>query len=663
MNRTTITLFLFFISCLLTHQTFSQSVIDFDGINDNITVPNASSFIANSQLSMSAWVYPTNPSPGWPDFDGILGFRNDVNADFYLLHLNASSIEARFRNSAGTNYDMVYSGVTLNAWNHFVLTYDNSTLRLYHNGTSVMTLPASGSITSTTQALNIGFIPFQSNPFYFDGQLDDVALWNTSLSASQVASLYSNCGIDTAASNLVLAYEFNQGTAGGNNTGITNIVDSKNNAAGVISGFALTGISSNFVTDTKPLSTSFFTLTEFSCEPYTSPSGNYIWTSSGIYADTIFASAGCDSIYTVDLTLATTTTAFISVDDCDSYTSPGGNTWTTSGIYADTIQNVNGCDSIISIDLTILTPTTASLTINECDFYNSPGGNIYTTSGMYTDVIPNAAGCDSTITIDLIINNNSNAFFQALACESYTSPSGDFVWTSSGIYEDTLQNAAGCDSILLIDLTIGTPSVTNISAAACDAYLSPSGTYEWTVSGMYADTLTNMAGCDSILNIDLTIASFDTTTTRLSNTELLANMSGVVYQWIDCSSGLAIPGETNQLFNASSSGSYAVMISDNGCTDTSACVDIVLTGIADMQHTISFKLLPNPANEVVNLSVNEVISSFEISIFNTLGQQVEKRRFVNRQSTELTVSHLEAGIYIIQVIADEKIGSMKFLKR
>lgn len=663
MNRLGITLFIFSISCLLTSQAFSQGVIDFDGINDNITVPNASSFIANSQLSMSAWVYPTNPSPGWPDFDGILGFRNDINADFYLLHLNATSIEARFRNSAGTNYDMVYSGVTLNAWNHFVLTYDNSTLRLYHNGTSVMTLAASGSITNTTQALNIGFIPFQSNPFYFDGQLDDVALWDASLSASQVASLYSNCGIDTAASNLVLAYEFNQGAAGGNNTGITNIVDSKNNAAGVPSGFALTGTSSNFVTDSKPFSTSFFTLTEFSCEPFTSPSGNSVWTTSGIYADTIFASAGCDSIYTVDLTVGSPNTAFISVDECDSYTSPGGNIWTTSGVYADTILTVSGCDSIITIDLTISTPTTSSLTINECDFYTSPGGNIYTTTGVYVDIIPNANGCDSTLTIDLTINNNSNAFFQALACETYTSPSGDFVWTSSGIYEDTLQNAAGCDSILLIDLTIGTPSVSSITAAACEAYLSPSGNHEWTVSGIYADTLTNMAGCDSVLNIDLTIASFDTTITRLSNTELLANMSGVTYQWMDCSSGLAIPGETNQLFNASSSGSYAVMISDNGCSDTSACVDMVLTGIADIQHQISFELLPNPAMEVVNLSFNEFIPSFEISIFNTLGQEVENRRYANRQSMELSVSHLEAGIYIIQVIADEKIGSMKFLKR
>lgn len=612
---------------------------------------------------MSAWVYPTNPSPGWPDFDGILGFRNDVNADFYLLHLNASSIEARFRNSAGTNYDMVYSGVNLNSWNHFVLTYDNSTLTLYHNGTSVMTMAASGSITSTTQTLNIGFLPFQSNPFYFDGQLDDVALWNTSLSAAQVTSLYSNCGIDTSASNLVLAYEFNQGTAGGNNIGITSIVDSKNNAAGIPSGFALTGTSSNFITDTKPLSTSFFSLTEFSCEPYTSPSGTYVWTASGLYADTIFASAGCDSIYTVDLTVGTATTASLVVNECNSYTSPSGNTWTTTGIYADTLQNASGCDSIISIDLTIFTPTTASLTVDECDFYVSPSGNTWITSGMYTDIIPNTDGCDSIISIDLNISNSSNVIFQAADCESYTSPSGDFVWTSSGLYQDTIQNAAGCDSVMSIDLTILTPSFATIADSVCGSYLSPSGTYEWTSSGMYADTIPNAAGCDSILTIDLTVYSIDNTVSPLSSTELVANLGGVSYQWIDCSSGLAIPGETNQLFNASSSGAYAVIVTDNNCSDTSACFDIVLTSISDVQHTISFNLLPNPATDIATLSFNEHIPSFEVSIFNTLGQQVEKRRYANRQSTALDVSHLETGIYIIHIIADEKIGSMKFLKR
>ncbi|MEM7368135.1 MAG: LamG-like jellyroll fold domain-containing protein [Bacteroidota bacterium] len=611
MNKTISTLILIWLSCFLTSQMLSQAVMDFDGINDNITVPNASSFIANSQLSISAWVYPTNPNPGWPDFDGIVGFRNDVSADFYLLHLSSTSIEARFRNSLGTNYDIVYNGINLNAWNHFVLTYDNSTLTLYHDGTSVMTTAASGSITSTTSALNIGFIPFQNNPFYFDGQLDDVALWDASLSSAQVTSLYSSCGLDTAASNLVLAYEFNDGVPGGNNAGIGSIIDSKSNANGVLSGFALTGTSSNFVGDSKALSTSFFSLTELSCGPYTSPSGTSVWTTSGIYSDTIFATAGCDSVYTIDLTVAA--------------------------------------------------PSTDSLTIDECEFYISPAGNTWTVSGVYADTIPNATGCDSIISIDLRIENNSTASIEASACESYTSPSGEFVWTTSGVYEDTISNMAGCDSILLIDLTIGELSVSTVTDSACGSYTSPSGNYEWSVSGMYADTLASVAGCDSILSIDLTILNIDSSVTQIQS-ELIAHLSGASYQWIDCANGEAVAGATDQSFIAMTNGSYAVVISDNGCVDTSACFDVIISGLFDSKERLSFQLLPNPVEEMAILSFSKLLPSCEIRILNPLGQEIERRRVLNRQSIELDVSHLDQGMYFLQLIADEKIGLQKFLK-
>ena len=50
----------------------SQNALDFDGIDDQVVSVNASSLIANSpQISLSFWVYPRNPVPGFPDFDGL----------------------------------------------------------------------------------------------------------------------------------------------------------------------------------------------------------------------------------------------------------------------------------------------------------------------------------------------------------------------------------------------------------------------------------------------------------------------------------------------------------------------------------------------------------------------------------------------------------------
>ena len=92
------------------------------------------------------------------------------------------------------------------------------------------------------------------------------------------------------------------------------------------------------------------------CDSYTSPSGNYTWTNSNTYLDTIPTANGCDSIITIDLTVNHSSATSISEIACNSFTSPSGNyTWTSSNTYIDTIPNAIGCDSIITIDLTIQT--------------------------------------------------------------------------------------------------------------------------------------------------------------------------------------------------------------------------------------------------------------------------------------------------------------------
>ena len=86
---------------------------------------------------------------------------------------------------------------------------------------------------------------------------------------------------------------------------------------------------------------------------------------------------------------------------------------------------------------------------------------------------------------------------------------------ASGMYYDTLQTTAGCDSILTLDLTINDSyTVPTVTMTACDS-MEWQGTM-YTVSGIYYDTLQTAIGCDSIISIDLTINNSingDTTTT------------------------------------------------------------------------------------------------------------------------------------------------------
>ncbi|GGH69662.1 LamG-like jellyroll fold domain-containing protein [Phaeocystidibacter marisrubri] len=282
--------------------THAQNALSFDGMDDYGAAPNASALISGSTtLSLSMWVFPKSNSSGYPDFDGYGGFRNDATADFYLLQLGSNNLEARFRNSSGTDYTITYNGgMILNDWNHLVLVYDGSTLKLYHNGSLIQSISASGSISSSSVPFNVGYTPFAANNFYTYGDLDDVGLWDKALSATEVSSLYSACGMNVSDPNLVLCYEFNQGTANGNNTSIFTATDSKGNINANLSGFAMSGSSSNFIPGTSGNSSSSLNIN--TCHAYTSPSGHR-YTSSGTYHDTIPNASGCDSIITISLTV------------------------------------------------------------------------------------------------------------------------------------------------------------------------------------------------------------------------------------------------------------------------------------------------------------------------------------------------------------------------
>jgi hypothetical protein len=161
---------------------FSASTLQY------VEMPNISSVIANSTtFSMSAWVYPqANPSA----HSGIMGFRNNTDADFYLLQLqNSNNVEARFRNSAGTNFDIVGSNLLdLNQWQHLAFTYDGSNIHLYKDGVLISSTPANGSITQTNQSLKLGTLDWSGTGFYLNGKLDEIRFWDATLTQTEISN-------------------------------------------------------------------------------------------------------------------------------------------------------------------------------------------------------------------------------------------------------------------------------------------------------------------------------------------------------------------------------------------------------------------------------------------------------------------------------------------
>lgn len=428
-----------------------QNALDFDGVDDESIVGAASGLIANSNtISMSMWVYATNATPVFPDYDGFAGFRNNTDCDFYLVEFGTNRVEARYRNSAGVNFDIVDTLLPINTWVHYAFVYNGTELTLYRNATIVKTIIATGNITNTGVDFYMGNMDYLGNSFLLTGKLDEVALWNRALNPNDVSCIYSE-SINPSDIALKLYFDFNQGEADSDNTAILDLVDVSGHSNAVLNNFTQDGATSNFV--------------------------------AGINNYTLVSDVLCQ-----------------------------GATFTYAG------QN-----------------------------FNSPG--------TYLLRFP----------------------------------------------------------------------ITNI--------------------------------CDSVVSVELT--ALDTSITE-SGGLLTSNQSAGQYQWIDCLSGNAIAGETAQSFYPLSSGLYAVVVSGNGCSDTSACYNIISNGVANLLKS-QIKINENPFSN--KLTIDPGASKLTmITIQNALGQIVHSEK-VNGNLIEINTGNWSSGIYFINCISEEAKVTLKAVKR
>ena len=241
-------------------------------------------------------------------------------------------------------------------------------------------------------------------------------------------------------------------------------------------------------------------------------------TTAGSYSDTLTSVSGCDSIVVLTVTVLTTSSSAVSASICpgSSYTFDG-QSLTTAGTYMDTLIGVNGCDSIVTLTLTGLANSSSAISQTICS--NSGilfNGQTISTAGTYQETLTNAAGCDSIVTLTLtVVPASSSAISQTICNGTGYSFNGQTL-TVTGTYLDTLTNAAGCDSIVTLTLTVLSTSSTAISASICSGSSYTFNGQTLSTAGTYIDTLTNAAGCDSIVTLTVTVLA--TSATPISQT-------------------------------------------------------------------------------------------------------------------------------------------------
>lgn len=287
-----------------------------------------------------------------------------------------------------------------------------------------------------------------------------------------------------------------------------------------------------------------------------------------------------------------------------------------------------------------------------CDGQSYPfNGTNYTTTGVYIDSFVTAGGCDSIMILNLTVNPIYNITVYDTFCSGTPYPFGNQNLTSGGTYNNTFLSAGDCDSNVQLIL-FEKPSdlfVTTDSICWGDS-INFQNTF-FSQAGVHQVVYTKANGCDSIYELNLTYKYVDTGLTRSGNS-FFANASSSVatFQWFDCDLGQIIMGQTGQAFSATMVGSYAVIVTmiNNECIDTSRCELFANVESTDDYYlkTKKYKLYPIPVKE--RLYLDGIKEEKEIWLMDLLGKVLLKKS-IKSNDNWLDISNLKSGIYIFRI--------------
>lgn len=190
-----------------------------------------------------------------------------------------------------------------------------------------------------------------------------------------------------------------------------------------------------------------------------------------------------------------------------------------------------------------------------------------------------------------------------------------------------------------------------------EKYIFPDGT-----SSMISKTDTSLIkrqyGCDSTVIVHLRVEKF--TKEVIGNGPLLtAKQDSATYQWLRCdSTGYSmIPGANGKSYTAPKSGEYAVIIRKGGCTDTSACIQYLQSGIDLFTAIDNVKIYPNPTDGLITIDFGK-ISGGIIRVYNSTGALIleEEKPELPKQLIDLKAI---SGLYFIELITAQGNRSFK----
>jgi hypothetical protein len=159
----------------------------FDGTDDYVSVPNSTKLDVTSKFTLSAWIKRDAVS------SSLTNILRREGGEVYSLYSGAGSeqVGVRFRDTSDVDHIGAGETVPSGTWQHVIGLYDGADLKLYVNGVLKQTnVIGSKSIKAGASDLVFGRNDNVVGRF-FNGNIDDVAIWNTAISDDEIVGLYN----------------------------------------------------------------------------------------------------------------------------------------------------------------------------------------------------------------------------------------------------------------------------------------------------------------------------------------------------------------------------------------------------------------------------------------------------------------------------------------
>lgn len=605
------------------------NALDFDGSNDlvNCTLPSVFDSIGTQDITVEAWIYPTQAT-----FSRIM-YAQQSGSEFFNFATSSGNRIYFYVNTGGTTYSVVTTNsYPLGQWTHVACrwTAATQTVEVFYNGVLQAGGGGGGSTSGTNGIMTIGSRPGGAQ--YFDGRIDEMRIWREARSDCEISGNF-NAEFSGPVPNLVAYYDFNEGVAGGANAAVTMLPDqSAFNNNGTLANFALNGGTSNWIASTAGISVLGpilggvqTSVSDSVCSgvTYTFPDGStQTITSTTVQTSNLTAANLCDSIIVTTVSVLSSPVVNVSDSVCVGamYTFPDGSTQTitTTTVQTSNLTGANLCDSTIITTVSVLATSVVNVSDSVCPgtVYTFPDNSTQTiTSGpvVYTSLLTSSQGCDSTVvsTIDVLPTYNNQEQDTICAGDSYTFPDGNSLFVISGPFT-------------------------------------------------YTSALSSAQGCDSTIITVLEVNAVDTAVTN-SGMALTATASNASFQWLDCNNGFApIANATNATFSPLVTGDYAVEVTQNGCTDTSACHFVNTVGLAEGLE-LDVRAYPVPAENELRIEAAELLEG-RLELMDLQGRVLMERP-LDGKLTVLELGSLAQGIYLLRVRGEERSKTLRIEKR